>query len=156
VAGRILRRSTTFRQSVQRLGVPSGSPAYRATSATLRALAPGPLSGGGDFEIPFSPGRACVRRVAGHNLWVLYRFDDEHVFPPDRTQPAPSSGRRARSFHGNLNVGPRALRVPHGQCATLPIGQSRQPTRSKQGAGEHSSVRSVSITFRVEREGRVQ
>lgn len=80
MAGRTLRLSTTFRQSVQRLGVPSGSPAYRAVSATMRALASSPLPGGGDFETPFSPGRAYVRRVAGHNLWVLYRFEDEHVF----------------------------------------------------------------------------
>jgi hypothetical protein len=46
----------------------------------MRALASGPLPGGGDFETPFSPGQAYVRRVAGHNLWVLDRFDDEHVF----------------------------------------------------------------------------
>jgi hypothetical protein len=88
VAGRILRLSTSFRQSVQRLGVPSGSRAYRAVSATLRALVSTPLPGGGDFETPFSPGRAYVRRVVGHNLWLLYRFDDEPVFVlTARSQP---------------------------------------------------------------------
>jgi hypothetical protein len=40
------------------------------------ALLPGP----GDFETRFAPGRAYVRRVAGHNVWVLYRFDTDHVF----------------------------------------------------------------------------
>ena len=80
MAGRILRVSTTFRRSMERLGVRAGSPGYRAVSATLRALASGDLPGGGDSETSFSPGSAHVRRVLGHNLWLLYRFDDEHVF----------------------------------------------------------------------------
>jgi hypothetical protein len=37
------------------------------------------LPGAGDDETTFAPGRAYVRRVSGHNLWVLYRFDDTHV-----------------------------------------------------------------------------
>jgi hypothetical protein len=49
-------------------------------SAATRALAAGDLPGAGDFETSFSPGRAHVRRVPGHNLWLLYRFDDQHVF----------------------------------------------------------------------------
>jgi hypothetical protein len=36
---------------------------------------PGPV----DFETEFAPGRAHVRRVAGQNLWVLFRFDATHV-----------------------------------------------------------------------------
>jgi hypothetical protein len=80
VAGRILKISSTFRRSVQRLGVSAGSAAYRALSAAISALAAGDLPGAGDFETFFSPGRAHVRRVLGHNLWLLYRFDGKHVF----------------------------------------------------------------------------
>ena len=46
----------------------------------MRALASAELPGAGDFETPFAPGRAIVRRVGGHNVWLLYRFDHEHVF----------------------------------------------------------------------------
>jgi hypothetical protein len=80
VAARTLRISTTFRQSVAKLGVLAGTPAYRAVSSTMRALAAGDLPGPGDFETPFSPGKAHVRRVAGQNVWLLYRFDDRFVF----------------------------------------------------------------------------
>ena len=80
VAGRVLRVSTTFRRSVERLGVRAGSPAYRSVSATVRALASGDIPGPGDYETRFGPGRAHVRRVVGHNLWILYRFDIENVF----------------------------------------------------------------------------
>jgi hypothetical protein len=80
VAERILRVSTTFRRSVERLGIRAGSPAYRAVSATIRALASTDVPGAGDYETSFSPGRAHVRRVPGQNLWILYRFDDRHVF----------------------------------------------------------------------------
>jgi hypothetical protein len=48
-------------------------------SSTLRALATSPLPGGGDYETPFSPGTAHVRRVPSHNVWILYRFDDGQV-----------------------------------------------------------------------------
>jgi hypothetical protein len=64
---------------VEKLGVLAGSPAYRAVSATIRALTVAELPGAGDYETAFSPGRALVRRVVGQNLWILYRFDDEHV-----------------------------------------------------------------------------
>jgi hypothetical protein len=46
----------------------------------MRSLASGELPRVGDYETVFAPGRAQVRRVAGQNLWILYRFDDEHVF----------------------------------------------------------------------------
>ena len=80
MAARILRVSTTFRRSVEKLAVQAGSSAYRATSATLRALASFDLPGVADVETSFAPGRAFVRRVPGQNLWLLYRFDDDHVF----------------------------------------------------------------------------
>ncbi|NUO53058.1 MAG: hypothetical protein HOV80_29780 [Polyangiaceae bacterium] len=48
-------------------------------SATLRALALAKLPGD-DGETRFAPGKALVRRVRGHNLWLLYRFDEEHLF----------------------------------------------------------------------------
>jgi hypothetical protein len=80
--------STTFRRSVEKLGIPAGSPAYRALSAAMRALAASDLPGAGDSETTFSPGRAHARRVVGHNLWLLYRFDDEHLFlMTARSQP---------------------------------------------------------------------
>jgi len=47
---------------------------------TLRALASSTLPGVADYETPFSPGTAHVRRVPGHNVWILYRFDDSDVF----------------------------------------------------------------------------
>lgn len=65
---------------MERLGVGAGSAAYRAVTAAMRALASSELPGGGDYETSFSPGRAHVRRVTGRNLWILYRFDAEHVF----------------------------------------------------------------------------
>lgn len=80
VADRILRVSTTFRRSVERLGIKAGSPAYRAVSAAMRALATGTLPGAGDFGTAFAPAHAHVRRVSGANVWLLYRFDDAHVF----------------------------------------------------------------------------
>lgn len=80
MAARILRVSTTINQSVAKLGVVAGSPAYRAVSATMRRLAADDLPGAGDFETSFSPGKAHVRRVAGQNLWLLYRFDERFVF----------------------------------------------------------------------------
>ena len=80
MAGRVLQVSSTFRRSVQQLGVQSGSAAYRAVSGTMRALAANVLPGPGDYETWFAPGRAHVRRVSGHNVWILYRFDDERLF----------------------------------------------------------------------------
>lgn len=80
MAARILRVSTTFRRSVEKLGVLAGSVAYRGVSATLRMLATAELPGPVDFETEFSPRRAFVRRVVGQNIWIVYRFDDEQVF----------------------------------------------------------------------------
>lgn len=80
VGDRILRVSSTFRKSVERSGVQAGSPTYRGVFAVLRALVSNELPGPGDYETAFAPGRAYVRRVVGHNLWLLYRFDDQYVF----------------------------------------------------------------------------
>ena len=51
----------------------------RAVNATIRTLKDDALPGAGDYETAFAPGRAYVRRVVGQNLWLLYRFDDEHI-----------------------------------------------------------------------------
>jgi hypothetical protein len=65
---------------MRRLGVTPGSPAQRNVLATVRAIADADaLPGPADFETHFAPGRANVRRVAGQNLWLLYRFDGTHV-----------------------------------------------------------------------------
>jgi len=81
VARRVAQLSTTFSRSVLDLGLQPRSPGHRAVFATVAALAdaaelPGPL----DDETKFGPGRAFVRRVTGRNVWILYRFDDDHVF----------------------------------------------------------------------------
>lgn len=81
MARRIARLSTTFRRSVTELGIPPGSPGFRAVFATLAALVNAEeLPGAADDETRFGPGRAFVRRVGGRNVWILYRFDDDHVF----------------------------------------------------------------------------
>lgn len=80
MARRVPRLSTTFRRRLDRLGLRAGTTAYRAVFATIRALETGKLPGAADHETEFSPGRAYVRRIAGQNLWILYRFDDDHVF----------------------------------------------------------------------------
>jgi hypothetical protein len=46
----------------------------------MRALASSDLPGAGDYETPFAPTKAQVRRVIGQNLWLVYRFDDDSVF----------------------------------------------------------------------------
>jgi len=81
VARRVARLSTTFRRSVIELGLRPGSPGFRAVFATVTALADAvALPGAADDETKFGPGRAFVRRVGGRNVWILYRFDDGHVF----------------------------------------------------------------------------
>ena len=81
MARRVARLSTTFRRSVIELGLQPGSPGFRAVFATVAALADGDaLPGAADDETKFGPGRAFVRRVSGRNVWILYGFDDDHVF----------------------------------------------------------------------------
>jgi hypothetical protein len=63
------------------IGVRSKTAAYRAVFATIGALGDADqLPGPGDYETRFAPGRAHVRRVPGHNVWILYRFDTDHAF----------------------------------------------------------------------------
>ncbi len=88
MARRVPRLSTTFRRRLDTLGVRPGTAEYRAVFVTISTLGTGALPGVADHETEFSPGRAYVRRVAGHNLWLLYRFDDDHVFiMTARSQP---------------------------------------------------------------------
>jgi hypothetical protein len=81
VARRVAQLSTRFRRSVIDLGLAPGSLGFRAVFATVAALAgTDELPGPGDDETSFGPGRAFVRRVSGRNVWILYRFDDQHVY----------------------------------------------------------------------------
>ncbi|HEX4341377.1 MAG TPA: hypothetical protein VH062_35960 [Polyangiaceae bacterium] len=81
MARRVARLSTTFRRSVIELGLQPRSPGFRAAFATVAALADADeLPGAGDDETKFGPGREFVRRVAGRNVWILYRFDADHLF----------------------------------------------------------------------------
>lgn len=81
MARRVPRLSATFRRSLGTLGIQARSPAFRAVFSTINSLSTAEeLPGAGDHETTFAPGRAYVRRVGQHNVWVLYRFDDEHVF----------------------------------------------------------------------------
>lgn len=78
---RVAQLSTTFRRSVTDLGLEPGSPAFRAVFAAVAALAGADeLPGPADNETTFGPGRAFVRRVGGRNVWILYRFNDDHLF----------------------------------------------------------------------------
>jgi hypothetical protein len=79
--GRVPRLSATFRRGLNALSVNPGSHAFRAVFATIAALAKtDELPGPADYEASFSPGRAYVRRVTSHNVWLFYRFDADHVF----------------------------------------------------------------------------
>ncbi len=80
LARRIPRLSTTLKRGLLRLEVTPGPERYRAVFTAVGALANADeLPGPADFETSFHPGRAHVRRVSGHNLWILYRFDAAHV-----------------------------------------------------------------------------
>lgn len=62
------------------LDIVRGSVRSRVLGSALAALArSASLPGPQDFETTFHPGRAYVRRVSGHNLWILYRFDSAYV-----------------------------------------------------------------------------
>jgi hypothetical protein len=60
--------------------VRAGTKEYRAVFAAIGAMEAGTLPGAADLETAFSPGRAFVRRVLGQNIWILYRFDGQHLF----------------------------------------------------------------------------
>ena len=81
MARRVAHLSTTFRRSVIELGLRPGSPGFRAVFGAVATLADADeLPGPGDDETAFAPGRAFVHRVGGRNVWILYRFDDAHVY----------------------------------------------------------------------------
>lgn len=80
MAGRIPRLSPGFRRAMVRLNIASSTTRRRAVAATVRALAADDLlPASQDTVVEFRPGRAYVRRVPGHNLWVWYRFDSTTV-----------------------------------------------------------------------------
>ncbi|MEO0321507.1 MAG: hypothetical protein AAF447_00985 [Myxococcota bacterium] len=79
--GRRLRLTTWYarraRDTVQP-GTPTGIALGRVVRNLLRTEV---LPGSQDFEARRRPtGRAWVRRVPGHNLWLWYRFDETEVF----------------------------------------------------------------------------
>jgi hypothetical protein len=77
---RIARLTPGFWRARQRLGITSGSPRGQAVAATIRPLADAKiLPEHSDYETSFAPGRAFVRRVPRHNLWIDCRFDDDIV-----------------------------------------------------------------------------
>jgi hypothetical protein len=78
-AGRIPRLSTTLRRTLDAIGVRPGTALHRVVNATIRSLKNDTLPGAGDYTTAFAPGHAYVRRVSGQNIWLLYRFDEEHV-----------------------------------------------------------------------------
>jgi hypothetical protein len=80
LAQRIPRLSATLKRGLLKLGVEPRSARFRAVFATVGALASTEtLPAATDFETSFAPKRAHVRRVPGHNLWILYKFDDTYV-----------------------------------------------------------------------------
>ena len=77
---RVARLTPRFRRSLPSFGIVPGSARWRALMSTIRGLSRADaLPGHADFLTEFHPGHAQVRRVAGHNLWVLYRFDTIHL-----------------------------------------------------------------------------
>jgi hypothetical protein len=58
-----------------------GSDRAVAIARTIRSLTDASeLPGPADFEAVATPqGRAWVRRIAGRNLWLWYRFNDDEV-----------------------------------------------------------------------------
>jgi hypothetical protein len=81
VANRVPRLSATFGRSLSSIGIEPRSPAHRAVFAAIGKLASSELlPGAGDLETTFAPSLAYVRRVTGHNVWLLYRFDDRYVY----------------------------------------------------------------------------
>ncbi len=77
---RIARLTAGFQRSRRRLAIATGTSRAQAISAVVRALASAEaLPEHTDLEVSFHPGRAFVRRVPKHNLWVWFRIDAEHV-----------------------------------------------------------------------------
>lgn len=80
MAGRVPTLSPGFQRAMFRLNVARSADRRGVVAATVRALAgDDALPGKQDTIAEFRPGRAHVRRVPGHNLWVWYRFDEATV-----------------------------------------------------------------------------
>ena len=80
MAGRIARLTPGFRRALHALGIVPGSTRRLALASTIASLSDADvLPSPADFLTDFRPGRAYVRRIAGQNLWILYRFDNDHV-----------------------------------------------------------------------------
>jgi len=108
---------------VERLGIKAGSPAYRAVSAGMRALAVGDLPGPDDFATAFAPTHAHTRRLTGFNVWLLYRFDDRHVLA--NLGPSLSLLYVADCFLGGYYLCP----AKHFEALTLPPRVARALTK---------------------------
>jgi hypothetical protein len=81
LAERVPRLSATFRRSLEAIGIEPRSPHHRAVFATIGQLTNADeLPGAADHETRFAPTRAYVRHVTGYNVWLLYRFDEQHVY----------------------------------------------------------------------------
>jgi hypothetical protein len=92
MAGRIARLTPGFRRALRALAIVPGSPRRLALASTISVLAAADaLPSATDF-VTVHPGRAHVRRVAGQNLRVLYRFDavDLDVLAVRDAPPVPS------------------------------------------------------------------
>lgn len=78
---RVARLTPRFMQRL-RVSVPRGSDAAAAVGATIAALTEAAeLPGVLDVRAAIPPtSSAYVRRVAGRNLWLWYRVDDEGVW----------------------------------------------------------------------------
>jgi hypothetical protein len=62
------------------LEIATGTPKSLAVFATIGTLTRAEsLPGPADARCKFAPGHAYVHRVPRQNLWVWYRFGDDHV-----------------------------------------------------------------------------
>ena len=80
MAGRIPRLSAILKRGLIRMGVRPRSKRFTLVFVTIGVLARAVELPGRDGRTAFPPGHAHVRRVPGENLWILYRFDEQHVF----------------------------------------------------------------------------
>jgi hypothetical protein len=91
--GRVLQIIASYALSQHRLRPPLTTSEHRAVRRTLRQLEtdealPGPV----DYEALLSPpavGVAWARQVEDYRLWILYRFDDQHVSLREIAERAP-------------------------------------------------------------------
>ncbi len=86
--------SPLFRRRLEAVGVRPGSPVQRAVAATIATLAEAERLPGLLDTLALVPptGEAFVRRVAGRNLWLWYRVDEQQVtmVTVTKTPPVPA------------------------------------------------------------------